>query len=212
LCWIKWAFSAALAFGSAALQLTLPSLPSSPRQADTAAKEKRMARTFRPWALASLPALMALAAAAFMAGCATTSTPVPALKIYDGQGNKIAKSTEFFEASRVYPFGYQDVFDAATKTLFRKGFQIDLENRAAGVVLASGVIPRSLGGPPLPIPFTAAVRIRQLSKDPRTELQFTLDTHWDTFYASGGIKLDPPSMKFGPEIMVDVQKVLSTFE
>lgn len=171
-----------------------------------------MAPTCRPWALASLPIVLALAAASFTSGCATTSTPVQAQKIYDSNGNRIAKSTEFFEALRVYPFGHQDVFDAATKTLFRKGFQIDMENRDAGVILASGVIPRNLGGPPLPIPFTAAVRIRQLSKDPRTELRLTLDTHWDTFYASGGIKLDPPSKKFGPEIMVDVQKTLSTFE
>ncbi len=39
---------------------------------------------------------MALAAAAFAAGCATTSTPVPALEIDDGPGNKMDPSSKTF--------------------------------------------------------------------------------------------------------------------
>jgi hypothetical protein len=40
---------------------------------------------------------MALAAAAFAAGCATASTPVPALKIDDGPGNKIDPPSKTFD-------------------------------------------------------------------------------------------------------------------
>lgn len=154
-------------------------------------------------------ALIVLAAAIAAAGCATAPPAVKASSVYDAEGKKvIGASTDSFETTHIYSFGQRDVYDTAHRALVRKGFQIEREDRGNGVILASGMIPNRISGAPAAVPFTASVRIKQISRQPQTELRLMLDAHWNILYGSLELKLEAPSRKLGPELIADIQKLL----
>lgn len=170
---------------------------------------------FRRNEAVSLAALrIGLVAALLMlvGGCASYPERRSALEVYDDRGTRIANATDTYESSNTYPFTYNDVFDASHKVLFRNGFKIEREDRAKGVLQGSIIKNHVFSGGISPVPFTASLRIKEVSKDPRTRLDLTVDTHWGVFYQSGTVKLEPPSRRFGPSLEQEVQKVLSTFE
>lgn len=145
------------------------------------------------------------------AGC-TSPGRRSALEIYDEDGNRKKGATDTYEITLVYPYHYDDVFDAAFKSAFRNGFQIEREDRDRGVIQGSTMRQHIFSGGSNIVPFTLSIKVREVSDEPRTELHFVLDTHWGVPYDSLTIMMEPPSQKFGPEILADIQKVLSTFE
>lgn len=147
-----------------------------------------------------------------LVGCSTTAKRRSAIDIYDMKGNRTADSTDTFEFTQIYLFHYDDVFDAAYKALFRNGFQIEREDRDSGIIQGSVMRPHIFSGGSETVPFTVSIIVKEISAEPRTQLRMVLDTHWGLFYSSLTIKMEPPSKKFGPEIVADIQKVLSTFE
>jgi len=156
-------------------------------------------------------AVIVLAAAIAVAGCATTPPAVKASSVYDAEGKKIIRdTTDSFETTHIYAFGQREVYDSEYKALFRKGVQAERGDRGNGVILASGMIPNRFGGTTATVPFTASVRIKQISRQPQTEMQLTLDAHWNIMYGSVELKLDAPSRKLGPELIADIQKLLYT--
>lgn len=146
-----------------------------------------------------------------LSGC-TTPKAKRATQTYDEQGNRIGDATDTYEFKQIYPYHYDDVFDAAYKALFRNGFQIEREDREHGVIQGSTIRRHIFSGGTMAVPFTVSVKVREVSPTPRTELQLVLDTHWGIMYSSLTVAMEPPSEKFGPELVADIQKVLSTFD
>ena len=147
----------------------------------------------------------------FLSGCATPKAK-KATQIYDDQGNRIGGATDTYEFTQIYPYHYDDVFDAAYKALFRNGFQIEREDREHGIIQGSTIRRHLFSGGSLSVPFTVSVKVREASADPRTELKLVLDTHWGIFSSSLTVAMEPPSEKFGPELVADIQKILTTFD
>jgi hypothetical protein len=188
-------------------------LPETERHIQTLSQEVTMALGSSQRKRAHLSprfhAIMVLAV--FLVSC---MTPIAkrATETYDDRGNRIGGATDTYEFTQIYRYHYDDVFDAAYKALFRSGFQIEREDREHGIIQGSVIRQHVFSGATMAVPFTASVKVREVNSTPRTELMFVLDTHWGIGYAIVAIKSEPPSKKFGPELVADINKVLSTFD
>jgi len=143
------------------------------------------------------------------AGCSASKRN--AVDIYDNSGNRLVKATDTYELNQVYPYHYDDVYQAAYKTLFRNGFQIEREDQKTGVIQASKIHYQIFSGGALNVPYTVSVQVKEVSTQPRTRIQMFVDAHWGIPMAAITIAAEPPAQKYGPQLVADLQKVLSTY-
>jgi len=145
----------------------------------------------------------------FAAGCSASKRN--AVDIYDNSGNRLAKATDTYELNKVYPYHYDDAYQAAFKTLMRNGFQIEREDQKAGIIQGSKIHYQIFSGGALNVPYTVSVQVKEVSTQPRTRIIMVVDAHWGIPMAAVTIATQPPAQQYGPQLVSDLQKVLSTY-
>jgi len=143
------------------------------------------------------------------AGCSASKRN--AVDIYDSSGKRLVKATDTYELNQVYPYHYDDVYQAAYKTLFRNGFQIEREDQKAGIIQGSKIHYQIFSGGALNIPYTVSIQVKEVSTQPRTRINMVVDAHWGIPMAAITIATEPPAQKYGPQLVSELQKVLSTY-
>lgn len=149
--------------------------------------------------------LSAIAAASlFAAGCATSPLQ-SAVGLYPskpGPVNVKGSNKQVIE-SREYPYTFDDVFQAASDVIFRRGLIIEQKNKQAGTIVGNGHLEAVCGFGPCKMNITYILHVQEVNSKPTTRLTMTLDRH--SLIAWGAESSE------AIDILVDVQKHLASY-
>lgn len=151
----------------------------------------------KPRVVTLLPVLSAL----LLAGC--SSAPPTSRGLYGNEPvpAKVRGSNAQAMLTRVLDFSRDEVYEATSKAMLRLGYNAEDKNPSLGRITANGFF--QCGGGLMP-PITMAVYMKQISSQPETQVTVLLDRHDFQCWGAG-------ETRAADELLVEIQKVLSTF-
>ena len=140
-----------------------------------------------------------------LTGCFTPAPLRSGIGLYPAQPApvKIKGSNKQFSASRIYPFNFDDVFQAAGDVAFRQGLVIEEKNEKTGTITGNGYWQTICGAGPCNMNITYVIYVDEVDDKPTSKLTFLFDRYTTT--AWGG------EAGVANKFLVEVQKILATY-